>query len=320
MSAFENLRKARSLYRGLSRAQHDILDTWAKQQVADYLTCQTALVTELEAKNFDGFTIDDLQNVYPPEAPESEDLEVMGIQDLISVTEELCVFQHLDKEVPILDYVISDMPEVPEERLAELVRNWRSDPSGENLAEIEDWFDTEGYTEAVQGFILTNSDDSDRDPQEVFEWWLVDSKWLSERLLEIGEPILDNGLGVWWGRTCTGQSIYLDSTLQLVYLHAYGVPVVEAPKVDTETEFATRYPQHAKLKAVEDEAQAQGEFLELVLGKYALAKWHGDQLLTINLTDTGINKLLAEYHGVDYQALQEEKRQMLNELSEASRG
>lgn len=53
------------------------------------------------------------------------------------------------------------------------------------------------------------------EPREIFEWWLV-TAWLAEKLQAIGQPILENDFGSWWGRTCTGQSILLDGTLQRV--------------------------------------------------------------------------------------------------------
>jgi len=52
-------------------------------------------------------------------------------------------------------------------------------------------------------------------PREVYEWWLV-TPYLLQKLRHIGEPVIDNGYGHWWGRTCTGQSILLDGTLQLI--------------------------------------------------------------------------------------------------------
>ena len=51
------------------------------------------------------------------------------------------------------------------------------------------------------------------DSKEVFEWWLV-SNWFLNRLKEINEPIIDNDFGEYWGRGCTGQSIYLDYNIQ----------------------------------------------------------------------------------------------------------
>lgn len=53
----------------------------------------------------------------------------------------------------------------------------------------------------------------DSEAQEIFEWWSVTS-WLAEKLLELGEPVLMNDYGQWWGRTCTGQNIILDGTFQ----------------------------------------------------------------------------------------------------------
>jgi hypothetical protein len=56
-------------------------------------------------------------------------------------------------------------------------------------------------------------DTASENPQEVLEWWRV-TRYLCERLRGIGEPVLDNDYGYWWGRTCSGQSIGLDGTLQ----------------------------------------------------------------------------------------------------------
>jgi len=53
------------------------------------------------------------------------------------------------------------------------------------------------------------------EPQDVYEWWLV-TRWLADELRDSGEPVLGNGFGYWWGRTCTGQAILLDGTLQVI--------------------------------------------------------------------------------------------------------
>lgn len=52
-------------------------------------------------------------------------------------------------------------------------------------------------------------------PAYVYEWYLVDS-WLCEQLHRIGEVTIDNGYGDFWGRTCTGQSLLMDGTLQKI--------------------------------------------------------------------------------------------------------
>jgi len=76
--------------------------------------------------------------------------------------------------------------------------------------------------EAVEGFSFEDlenayaeSEDGEMELQEVFEWWLV-TPWLARKLAALEEPVLDNGYGYWWGRTCTGQAISLDGTMQQV--------------------------------------------------------------------------------------------------------
>jgi len=56
----------------------------------------------------------------------------------------------------------------------------------------------------------------DDEPQEVFQWFLVTS-WLADRLEAIGEPVLRNDYGDWWGRTCCGQRIALDPTFWVIF-------------------------------------------------------------------------------------------------------
>lgn len=64
------------------------------------------------------------------------------------------------------------------------------------------------YREAVRNY-------RDENQPEIYEWWQVD-KWLAGKLEEIGECVLTNSYGVWWGRCCTGQGILMDGTLQKV--------------------------------------------------------------------------------------------------------
>ncbi|HEX8932072.1 MAG TPA: hypothetical protein VF810_02880 [Patescibacteria group bacterium] len=53
-------------------------------------------------------------------------------------------------------------------------------------------------------------------PRQIFEWWLV-SPWLGKKLLMEGEPVIDNGFGIWWGRATTGQAISLDYIIGKIY-------------------------------------------------------------------------------------------------------
>jgi len=69
--------------------------------------------------------------------------------------------------------------------------------------------------EIIYGLSEWQSCAAEGQPQEVFEWWAV-TDWLARHLDAIGEPVLMNDYGNWWGRTCTGQIIMLDGTLQKI--------------------------------------------------------------------------------------------------------
>jgi len=57
-------------------------------------------------------------------------------------------------------------------------------------------------------------------PAEIFEWWLIGDSMAADALRELGQPILDNDFGTWWGRTCTGQAVALDPTFWAIYQDA----------------------------------------------------------------------------------------------------
>jgi len=61
-----------------------------------------------------------------------------------------------------------------------------------------------------------NCFEKNKQPQEVLEWWLV-SNWLGRKLLLDGEPVIDNGYGVWWGRTTSGQAISMDEPIEKIF-------------------------------------------------------------------------------------------------------
>ena len=61
-----------------------------------------------------------------------------------------------------------------------------------------------------------NSNPIDEEPEEALEHWLV-SEWLGKRLLEEGEMVIEfYGLTI-WGRTTSGQAIYIDSVIEDIY-------------------------------------------------------------------------------------------------------
>jgi hypothetical protein len=55
--------------------------------------------------------------------------------------------------------------------------------------------------------------------REIFEHWIV-SDWLAEKLAAKGERIDTDFAGMTvWGRTTTGQAIYMDSVIQEIHQH-----------------------------------------------------------------------------------------------------
>jgi hypothetical protein len=84
---------------------------------------------------------------------------------------------------------------------------------------VEYMDDDGGYEDDWRRAVNENAEDA-----EIYEWWRVDS-WLASQLEEVGECVLDNAYGYWWGRTCTGQQMIMDGSLQDVaalYVDKYG--------------------------------------------------------------------------------------------------
>lgn len=85
------------------------------------------------------------------------------------------------------------------------------------LDNIENLYITDEATAKDYGFdSLEAMQETGDDRQEIYEWWFV-SKWLYERLREAGEPVINSDYGYLWGRTCTGQAIFLDSVIESIY-------------------------------------------------------------------------------------------------------
>jgi hypothetical protein len=61
-----------------------------------------------------------------------------------------------------------------------------------------------------------NSNLIDEEPEEALEHWLV-SEWLAHRLREEGEMVIDFMNLTIWGRTTSGQAIYIDSVIEDIY-------------------------------------------------------------------------------------------------------
>jgi hypothetical protein len=98
-----------------------------------------------------------------------------------------------------------------------------------------------------------------------------------------------------------------------------------------------KYPECEKLHAVHEESQKLGYFLDWLMSRYALAEWNkniharledketGDTdywneiLMPVHIGENKINSLLAEYFGIDLDTVEEERRQILEELRKANK-
>jgi len=63
--------------------------------------------------------------------------------------------------------------------------------------------------------------DDEGEPIEIYEHWIV-TDWFVDKLIEHGESVEKDffGLSI-WGRTTTGQAIYLDSVIEDIYHDLY---------------------------------------------------------------------------------------------------
>jgi len=80
------------------------------------------------------------------------------------------------------------------------------------------------------------------------------------------------------------------------------------------------YPQHAKLDSVQPLSQACGEFIDWLATKgiYLAEQWAGDGYEDLRHTRKPITDLLAKFFGIDLNALEAEKRQMVREITEVA--
>lgn len=103
------------------------------------------------------------------------------------------------------------------------IENWENlypDPSDWTVEQCREWLQDMGY-EAIAVYADDNLEanrtavNARAEPAEVMEWWRV-TQSLCVELREIGEVVIDNDYGCWWGRTCTGQGLIMDGTLQKI--------------------------------------------------------------------------------------------------------
>lgn len=173
----------------------------------DVLCCQSSLVSELINEEFAGFTVDDIENTYR----DASDWTVEQCHDYLednggdfpSCDDPWSM--NRDELVELLEGSagIQCHPEVSQEELLQAVLESIDE---EHLDGLDEW------REAAQ-------ECSNDNPQEAYEWWAV-SQWLCKELRALGEIVIDNGYGCWWGRGCTGQGMLMDGTLQDVAYRA----------------------------------------------------------------------------------------------------
>lgn len=148
----------------------------------DLAKCQSALVDALLAnESVDGFSYDDICNAYERVCPECGSPMREAVRDM-------CIWceKEWDK------CACGDGKD-----------------TGNRNDEADVW--------VCEGCGHIQFDDPEYEVQEIYEWWLLSSSSVAEDLKELGEPVLDNDYGEWWGRTCTGQSVELDPTFWRMY-------------------------------------------------------------------------------------------------------
>jgi hypothetical protein len=159
--------------------------------------CDSSLVDDMLKLEGSGFSIDDIQGVYA----DPSDWTVDQCRDYLNdygIRKQPDDPRDLDRETCV-ELLESVGIECRDEETVETLRvAVESNIDDETLDGLDDWRD------AVR---------DNAEPREIYEWWRV-SKWLAEKLHEIDQPTLENDYGYWWGRTCTGQAILMDRTLQ----------------------------------------------------------------------------------------------------------
>lgn len=96
------------------------------------------------------------------------------------------------------------------------MENVYADPSNMDDDDKRSWLDDHGieYTEDsdLDELVRDNSGD---DPNEAYMWFRV-TEWLCGKLRGVGEIVIDNDYGCWWGRGGCGQGVLMDGTLQRI--------------------------------------------------------------------------------------------------------
>lgn len=97
------------------------------------------------------------------------------------------------------------------------VSNVYPDPSDWTAKQCARWLKDRGEKPRAPGSVetLREAVNNFGEAAEIYEWWRV-TEWLAGELNAIGECVLDNDYGYWWGRQCSGQGYIMDGTLQQI--------------------------------------------------------------------------------------------------------
>lgn len=69
------------------------------------------------------------------------------------------------------------------------------------------------FDDEQDAWVNSNGEEYEPKAKEPLEWWQV-SKYLYSLLDAIEEPVFEADWGYYWGRTCSGQAVELDGTIQ----------------------------------------------------------------------------------------------------------
>lgn len=175
--------------------------------------CQSSLVDEMLRREI--FEYDDIEGLQQPkdESDLAYDYEDEWEKYKAAKDEKLATFR---------DYLI-----LKEVSLGSDLSNYADDDLEELCPdELDDWNELLELRETLEEDLIydfaeylkeiENVDEWDLTEEvEIFEWWVV-SDWLQHQLEERGEAFLKNDYGDWWGRSCSGQAIAIDSVIESI--------------------------------------------------------------------------------------------------------
>lgn len=184
----------------------------------EILTCQSMLVDDLLAKGV--FNYEDIEPSYEIQAEMPDGRESPTDRDEAVGEAEEHITELSDK-ISEIEEAIDELDIETDEETIEKLEEEKSEL--ESL--LAEWITFQ------QGVERGDLDE----PIEIFEWWVV-TNWMARKLKQYGQPILDNGYDTWWGRTCTGQAIYMDYVIQCIAKDCY---MSEEDKKELENETTT---------------------------------------------------------------------------------